>query len=178
MTLSFNTKYEFDNELKEVPKNPNEFIAAIEFLIAKAESSDKEEQGKILSKVGVMLRITGKLDESMERLIEAEKLISDSRILFINRLRIAQTLQFKRQFQNAESDYNSLIVLAKSESEFEDLIDFVYQHLGKCYFDQNRFQKALLNFERALEIRNKKQNQELIDSTELAIRICKAKLEE
>lgn len=176
MKPPFNTEYEFNDELKEVPKNKNEFISAIEFLIDKAEVVSTKEKGKLLSKIGVMLRIIGKLEESMEKLIEAENFLNDSRSLFVNRLRKAQTLQFQRQFQNAELEYNSLIALAKSESEFEDLIDFVYQHLGKCLFDQNNYQEALLNFERAFEIRNEKQNQELIDSTDLAIRVCKTKM--
>ena len=55
-------------------------------------------------------------------------------------------------------------------------MDFAYQHAGKNKFDQGKYTEALNLFQKALEIRFIKNDRELIDSTQLALKITRKKL--
>ncbi len=50
--------------------------------------------------------------------------------------------------------------------------DFFYQHYGKSKLDEGDFQTALTCFQKALQIRLQKGNEELIHSTKLCIAYC------
>lgn len=54
--------------------------------------------------------------------------------------------------------------------------DFLYQHYGKSKLDEGDLNVALPYFQKALQIRMKKGNEELIRSTELCIQHCSSRL--
>lgn len=92
--------------------------------------------------------------------------------LFVNKLRLANTYQWERNFQKSNEMFEELVEIAEKYVEYKGYLDFVYQHNGKNLFDQEEYELALTNFKKALAIRIQKGNNELIQSTELAIKIC------
>jgi tetratricopeptide (TPR) repeat protein len=54
--------------------------------------------------------------------------------------------------------------------------DFYLQHLGKLFFDKGDFKNALTCFEKAMQLRIKKESAELISSTQFAIEITKSRI--
>jgi tetratricopeptide (TPR) repeat protein len=70
--------------------------------------------------------------------------------------------------------FEDAIATCQHEPEVANVLDFPYQHYGKCKFDQQRYADALQLFEQALELRRSKGDQELIDSTQLAIATVEA----
>jgi tetratricopeptide (TPR) repeat protein len=96
----------------------------------------------------------------------------------VTNVRIAQTLQFLKRFEESEKLYLKLEDEIHRNRELKNLLHFVFQHRGKLLFDQNRFSESILQFEKALELRVQLGNQELIESTLFAIELTKRKLSE
>lgn len=171
MKMPFDMRFELNEDLREVPINALEFNQGIAFLKNKLKNASSSDKAMILSKLGVSLRIIGKLKASKTCLEKAITLTENRRVKFIAQLRLAQTKQFQKQFEEALLIYEKLAKICLNDSELGDLVDFVYQHLGKCHFDQQAFSNALIYFNKALKIRIKKGKTNLIDSTQLAINI-------
>ena len=94
----------------------------------------------------------------------------------VNRIRIAQTLQFQGEYKKAEKIHFDLEECIKSHPEYSFILDFIYQHKGKNYYEQNHLQKALNAIEAALQIRLQKKKPDLIESSRFAIEIIKEKM--
>lgn len=172
MKIPFNVEYHFNSRLREIPDNVVEFQKGIDFIKSKISQSDGIEKARLLSKLGVYQRIDVKLDESLDSLTRAYEIIQDYpdlRLKCVNGLRIAQTLQFKKNFVEAENQYDRLEKECRADSQLKDLLDFVLQHSGKCQFDQKNYDGAIPCFTEAMELRMKKGDEELIQSTQFAL---------
>lgn len=172
MKIPFDMEYQFNSSLKEVPNNHEEFQKGLEFLHAEIQRSSGLKKARLLSNLGTYQRIDDKLEESLNSLTQASELIQaypDHRLKCVNDLRIAQTLQFKKNFVEAENQYNRLEKECRADAQLKDLLDFVLQHSGKCQFDQKDHDGAIARFSEAMELRISKGDEDLIRSTQFAL---------
>ncbi|MCM3342127.1 hypothetical protein M3650_26765 [Paenibacillus sp. MER TA 81-3] len=90
---------------------------------------------------------------------------------FINRIRLANTYQWNKEFQKSNEILDVLVreFHNQADESLQDIEDFLYQHMGKNKFEQGEYEEAPAHFYKALEIRLVKNNSELIESTQLAI---------
>lgn len=167
----------FDDELHSHPENPEDLRKYIETEIVDAEKLEGDEKYKKLSRVAVHLGQLGELKKAHEMFGQASAQFekSNAQLAMINLIRWADIFRFEKNFSEA------LAVLQKAreilnQNSFPDYEDFYFQHKGKFHFDQGEFNEALGYFEKALALRMKKNNQELIASTELAIQSTKKKM--
>lgn len=175
--IPFNMEFYFGADLKEIPISKSEMKNGIEFLTEQQKklNANAVELGKLYGLIGVYLRIIGDLEESKKYLqlaIMTNERSDNRNNLFVNKLRLANTYQWERNFQKSNEIFKELIEIAENHEEYSVYLDFVYQHNGKNLFDQEEYELALTNFKKALEIRIQKGNHNLIESTELAIKIC------
>jgi len=167
--------YFFGDDLKETPEDKAEFRKGIEFWKAKLISEDKVyEKSKLLSTIGVHLRIAGQLNESLTYLNKAEAILGTlplSRTFVVNGIRIAQTLQALKRFNKSTLYFRDIEKLIEVNTQFSNLLHFVYQHQGKNYFDQQKYRLAKTYIERALAIRQQMNDADLIASSAFALNI-------
>ena len=172
MNVPFNMNYSFSDSLREVPESKEDFQKGIQFLNSEIDKLNGLDKISALSKLGAYQRIAGLIEDSLATLKMVRQLLSqnnDKRLSFITELRIAQSIQFKGDFEEAAKIYSGLKNRSSRDSELSDFLDFVYQHMGKNYFDQQRFDLAMNCFQSALVVRNQKGESQLIESTLFAI---------
>lgn len=172
----------FGPNLREVPVSKIQMLYGMMYIKDQLENNQfsEEEIGKWNGLLGVYLRIVGELKESERHLNIAIQVYNDldqPRNTFINKLRLAHTYQWWDKFNLSNQMFADMQALAETDSEYTDLLDFVYQHNGKNQFDQKEFKTALSFFEKALKIRQGSNNQEIITSSETAIEACEYRLE-
>ncbi|BDA65879.1 hypothetical protein CAL7716_000450 [Calothrix sp. PCC 7716] len=89
----------------------------------------------------------------------------------VSMIRLAHVYQWQKQYAKSEELFKEAITLCQTKPEISTYLDFAYQHLGKCKFDQKQYEQALHYFEQAKQLRIKKSDSSLIESTQLAINI-------
>ena len=169
--------YTIGDNLREVPDDWKAFEKGILFLEKKlADADTKLEKVQYLSKLGVLNRIIGNLEKSLQQLTEAQSIIrnlDNEKLYILNEIRLATTLQFQGKFEAAEEIHTALEHQIHTNDSHHDLLDFIYQHKGKNYYEWGKLELALAEFEKALSIRKIKGNEGLIHSTEIAIQKIK-----
>ncbi len=179
LNLPFNIKTKFDKSLKDYPEDKREFKKAIKFLEAKIKYDlSDSERSKILSQLGNLYRVDRNLNLSLQMLLEARVMLAgkkSSKSFFVNEIRLAYTLQLMKKFDEAEKIYAALEKRYKN-SENRKMIDFLYQHRGKNFFDNGKLDEANVNILKALKLRLKKKNNELIESSVFALCVIGKKI--
>ena len=126
-------------------------------------------------------KIIRELDEALELIETAMALIEQydlgPRQFVVQSLRWADILRYRSEFGEAEEIFRGLVEVCQQVKEVREYEDFVYQHLGKLNFDLEDFEEASKFFKKALNIRRKKGDVSLIESTELAILRTKERLQ-
>ncbi|SIT81761.1 tetratricopeptide repeat protein [Edaphobacillus lindanitolerans] len=179
--ITYNLDYHFDENLREVPVSRTDMLCYVKHLKSRSEQicENDEELAGTYSLIGVYSRMLGHMEDSKKYLrlaIGMNNRSGDLERLFVNELRLAYAYQWEHDYLRSNELFEKLMVQSETDREHRIYQDFVYQHHGKNLFDQGDYQSALTYFERALGIRQEKANEELIDSTEFAIRICKEKI--
>lgn len=178
--LPFNMSYRFNEQLREVPVNPYQMKQGIIYLKKRAlEEEDECAAAKTYGHIGVYERILGELTSSERHLLLAIYLYdrhADTIGEFLNTIRLGHTYHWQEQWDKANETFQLLIEQLKADEDLHIYEDFVYQHYGKCLLDQRIVSRAHHYFQRALEIRLKKGDKELIESTNSCIRLCLNKL--
>ena len=170
----FDVSVFFDENLREVPNNPHEMALALKHLITEFERLEPkgEERIKQLGQIGSYARILKQFEIAEAAINEALNLCKsngDAPREVVNLIRLAHIYQWQGQYSESNRLFSLLLERTRSELEAFYLEDFVLQHTGKNYFEQQRYAEALELFERALEIRVAKGDESLIESTEVAI---------
>ena len=155
---SYNLDYTFDENLQEVPANPLNISAYVDFQIENLKViSSPIEQAKIMSEIGAYLRILRRLDQAEKYLLEAGKLIISYSLpqstLLAQQIRLAHVYQWQKNFNASNALFNKILKQTETTANLGALKDFTWQHAGKNYFDQGDFKNALAAFEKALELR-------------------------
>jgi tetratricopeptide (TPR) repeat protein len=168
-----NSKTYFDSNLREQPESRTNFEEELKNLKFKiTEAKDIPSKIKLLGNIGNHQRVLGQLEESVVSLTEAIKLaqsIQDRKMELVQLIRLATAFHWQNKFNLAHDLFDKCFESIKNDLSLNEYLDFVYQHKGKCFFDENKFELALSYLYEAFLIRQKKDNIELIDSSLLAI---------
>ncbi len=169
---TYNLNYYFEETLREIPEDLVAFKKGIVLLEKELnQTTDRLEMAIRLSKLGVLQRIIGALAPALANLTKADDIyasLGNTRRRKINKIRLAQTLQFSGFFEKATNIYQELEKDINDQETDVDLLDFIYQHKGKNFFEQGLLDKALVEIEKALSLRKEKGNASLIASSEYA----------
>jgi len=174
-----NMNYFFKDDLREHPEDNVDFKRGINYLIQKLkQEEDQIKKAQLLSSIGTHQRIAGFLEASLQNLMNARKLLEDSekvRLYLINEIRTAHTFQFLKQFAEADSIYLRVETHIAQHPVHNNLLHFVYQHKGKNYFDQKKYQLAELYISKALALRKALDNAGFTESSKLALSVIQKK---
>ncbi|WP_160645308.1 tetratricopeptide repeat protein [Chengkuizengella marina] len=181
MNIPYNMNYTIHaDSLREYPENREQMLKGIQYLKDKLDLEENIiDQAKLLGNIGAFLRIVNNLKEAEHYLLKAIKCCKQENNhlgLFINQLRISHVYHWKQNYAKANQMFCELVKMVENEPKYINYKDFVYQHYGKCLFDQKRLDEALIYFLEALRIRKDKKENLLIESSEKAIEKCKEKM--
>lgn len=184
VTSKFNMDFYYAEDLREVPKNPEEMRRGIEQLKDSLEKEDDElKRASLMSQIGSYARIFGDLDLAENMYNDALSVIENKgkvhHVLAI-KLRLAIVYQWKKEYSKADNIFSKSIKhIEKTRDEnVQKYLDFACQHYAKSLFEQGLYQRALDHLIRALELRLEKGDMSLVESTQKAIQICRDKLGE
>lgn len=181
MDLSaFNLEYLIGNDLREKPIDAEEYSAAIQFLERSIQNnSGTDEKGKVHSKLGSLLRIVGRHEESLFQHLKADEILKhDPKARFINRIRMASAYQFLNQNDKALELLKKCLSDTGTDPVLSNLADYVHQHLGKVYFEMGALEQAIEQIGLALALRNAKGNEELVRSSKFALSKVRSHIQE
>ncbi len=135
---------------------------------------------KALGQLGSLLRRISKLDEARQCFEQAIEVVQSNNLnqkyLLTNSIRLAHTYQWLEKFDLSNALFSEVIKNCLDSSNLKLYLDYAYQHAGKNYFDQKSYELALSYFNKALKIRLKKGNPELVTSTKIAINACNQRI--
>lgn len=178
----FDMSFFIDDDLKEVPNNFTDMLKGIEMYkeIVNGEA-DIHVKGKMLSKLGFYYNTVEMYDESEKNLLNAIMIFNinnDAVNTIIAEIRLSRTFQNKGKLTDALNILTKLENTVDEDFGLEDYRDFIYQHKGKVLYDMEKYDDAIKYFNSAMKIRKKKDNGELISSTQQAIDAVKKKVRE
>ncbi|PMB17029.1 hypothetical protein CEN46_24470 [Fischerella thermalis CCMEE 5318] len=170
----FDVSFHFDHNLRDVPNAPAQMQQAVEWLQSqlKDNTNNTRKQIELLGLIGVYARMLHDFPTAQQALISAIELsdsIGSDRYKTINLIRLAHLYQWQQQYILSENLFEQVLINCRNNSELNIYLDFAYQHLGKCKFEQARYVEAKYYFEEALKIRKTKGDHSLIQSTKLAL---------
>ena len=132
-----------------------------------SNSSPLEDLLFLYGAIGNLYRIKGEAKSSIEALSKAVEL-SEGNKKIVNFIRLGEALKYAGQHQLALSMFNAVIDQCARE-EHSQLLDFAYQHKGKCLIELEDISQASECFQKAMKLRVKKGDASLIASTQMAI---------
>lgn len=121
--------------------------------------------------IGNLYRIKGDANSAIDVLSKAVEL-SEGNKKIVNIIRLGEALKCAGQHQKALSKFNALIDQC-AKQEYSQLVDFAYQHKGKCLLELGDISLASECFQKAMELRVRKGDESLIDSTQRALNFMK-----
>lgn len=184
----YNISYGYDEDLNELPENPNDIEAYADLLIARSRvEMEKPALERNWLQISKSLGMAGSLRKMTGQFGDAEKLLRFSlHIIDQHELKTAYKVQqnirlcdvWKRTgaYEDALQGLTEIIDLCSRGESLYQYLDVAIQHLGKIHFSLGNIEIALQSFERALNLRLKKKDQNLIDSSQHAIEACRLKL--
>ena len=188
--IPYNIDFTFDDNLREKPQDPEDMHRAISFLETRLieESQDDYERMRLSGIVGTLCLILGDYEMAEEHInsaIASSNNLRDRHAQLRNLMRLAQIYQYRKLYDQADRIFKQVIQAceanrdatnANRNSPYITDLDMVYHEYGKCLFDQGDYEIALHLFEKALKIRQFRDDATSIASTEHAIRITSEKL--
>lgn len=172
-----------EKTLREVALNPEvlrEYLQELE--IELAQTTDLKRKVSILGEQGLRFRTLNDLVPAEAKLREALALV-ETHQLGIQReiqqkLRLAHVLQWKKEFNASDALFAECLQVCLTNPDVKQYLAFSYQHAGKNFFDQDRFQEANDYFEKALELRLREHAPpDQIESSEQALTETRRRLE-
>ena len=146
MNIPFEMGYTFDENLREKPLSLVEMKQGI--VLLKEHLHEGPLYGKNCGLIGVYERITGNLSDSkyyLQKAIVYYTQTDNIQGLFINKLRLAHTYHWERNFSAANTIFAELLQTLLDLPAYED---FFYQHYGKSKLDEGDFHTALTCFQK------------------------------
>lgn len=175
------TEYFIDSEsLHPFATDPQAMLkVAVELEQAAEKVDDLKTKAELAGKAGWCFAVLT-MHERAARLAEIVRsnltLITDLKSKLTSEIRLSQIYQLNGNLQTALETITAAESACQENSEAASLIDFVLQHMGKVYYDQKDYVKALQCFENALKLRTQKNSNELMESSLQAIEACKKRL--
>lgn len=121
--------------------------------------------------IGNLYRIKGEAKSSIDALSKAVEL-SEGNKKIVNLIRLGEALKYAGEHQLALSMFNAVIEQC-AKQEYSQLLDFAYQHKGKCLLELEEISGANGCFRKAMDLRVRKGDESLIDSTQSALNFIK-----
>jgi tetratricopeptide (TPR) repeat protein len=176
-----NLSYTFDSDLRDAPNSPEDMEAACELLAAQLCGGGLEsaEEVKLLGQLGFLSRMLGRLEAAqgyLERAVGVASAMGNKRAALVNGIRLAHVYQWQRAFDEADALFVECLHRCENDPDLAAYTDFACQHYGKSLFDQGRYREAEAMFSLAMEIRLDKGDNDLIDSTRLALQVTRERL--
>lgn len=169
-----------EEDLRDYADNVEDHKKALALLKENLDMDDLELKIQVLGQLGTFSRRINLIEDAKKYFSEAIELVNehqlDRRFLIANSLRLAHTYHWGEDYKSAHTIFSEIILICQSEEKFYIFLDYAYQHFGKCLFDEKNYSTALNYFQMAMEIREEKGDQSLIDSTLIAINATKDKL--
>lgn len=183
---AYNLDYRIGADLRAVPADGASMQAYVEFLrdqlknVPRPVPADRVRAVvKLLGEIGAYAVILKKETMAAAALEQSLALIDEhglgSRAWAIHTLRYGDALRYQKNELGAETAYRSVIELSGRDPEVKDLDHFAWQDLGKLKFEQKNWAEAELCFENALRLRKIIGIKELVEATELVLRVLKMK---
>ncbi|HRO67372.1 MAG TPA: hypothetical protein PL182_07400 [Pseudobdellovibrionaceae bacterium] len=177
-TPQYNLNYKYGADLREIPEDAASMQAYVDFLLTELKKLTAEQPRlsvKFLGEIGSYARMLGKTEAAHQALDKSLSLIDQHEMGLplwgVHSLRYGEVMRAKKDDLAAETAFHSVLEMSRRHPEICELEDFALQHLGKLRFSQKKFKEAETFFREALELRKKKAVPELIQSTELALRV-------
>lgn len=186
----FNLNFGYTTDLLEVPENPDDVYRYCEQCarwinqeMEKDETSwDVRHLVTVMGRIAAYLKMLRELDDALDYIETALALIEQYDLgpqqFIAQSLRWADILRYRGEFGEAEEVFDSVLEICQKVPEAKFYEDVALQHLGKLNFDLAEYDLALEFFEKALKLRRVKNDQSLIDSSEMAIEATKLKISE
>lgn len=105
--------------------------------------------------------------ELLERCVTRATEMNDFKREAISFIRLAEAFKYADMHDLALKTFDQAEEICHAHS-FENILDFVLQHKGKCLAEMGKLAEARVSLDEALEIRIRKQDPSLIESTKLA----------
>lgn len=163
----------FDENLRETPTDRAALEAARETAVKRLPALAEEEDGQallwILGYLGNVCRVLGKAGEAVRYLQEAVALAGVTRnpnAALANVIRLGEAYKYSGNHPVAERLFRYVLAETAPAHPYRD---FALQHLGKCLMDDGRYTEAVPFLEEALEIRRRKKDAALVQSTTRAL---------
>ena len=155
----------FDEEqyYREQTKNPEAVRKLIAALEVKRQEGG-EETYFLLSMLGYCYRVINEPKQAIAVLKEDITAFMDDKKRMVTLIRLGEAYKYDSQYQMALHSFVQAEEILR-ENNFLAYEDFLYQHQAKCYFELQNLEKAEILFQKALEIRKKRQDESLIHST-------------
>ncbi|WP_413291181.1 tetratricopeptide repeat protein [Bdellovibrio sp. HCB337] len=153
----YDLSYHFDESLHEIPNNATDMDLYVhEMKTALTTVQDPIERVKTLGQIGVYLRIMRELEEAQDYFLKALEIIErhslDPVLRIQQQMRLAHVHQWLGDFEVSNKIFEDLLKESE-QKDFGPLQSFLWQHMGKNYFDQLRWREAHDCFEKALSLR-------------------------
>ncbi|MEM9923789.1 MAG: tetratricopeptide repeat protein [Cyanobacteria bacterium P01_D01_bin.50] len=178
LNLPFDTSTHFDDNLRDVANSPDE--QAINFLNSQLNNNlDVSQKLQIIGLIGVYSRILcdfGTAHIFLSEAIILSQQCDDKKSQLSNQIRLAHLYQWERNYAASDEIFSDAISICDNHPQLKSYLDFAYQHAGKNKFDQGKYIDAEDFFQKALQLRLVKNNQELIESTQLALQTVRQRL--
>lgn len=185
---NFNLNFGYTKDLLEVPEEPADVFLYCEKCadwinqeMAKDEADwDVKRLVTVMGRLAAYLKMLRELDDALDYIETALALIEQYDLgpqqFIAQSLRWADILRYRGEFGEAEEVFESVLELCQKIPEAKVYEDVALQHVGKLNFDLEDYDLAMEFFEKALALRKIKNDQSLIDSTEMAIEATKLKI--
>lgn len=184
----YNLSYTYDDDLNELPEEPSDLNAYADILISHSRlEMEKSESERNWLQISQGLGMAGSLRKMTGKFEDAESLLGYSlNIITLKRLPLTSYVQqsirlcdvWKRSGSNEKAirGLSKIIDLCAKDESLHYYLDVAIQHLGKVQYSTGNIETALQFFQKALDLRIKKKDQDLIDSSQTAIETCRLKL--
>ena len=185
---NFNLNYGFAEDLSELPEDRQSVLdfcsEAAAWINQEMEKPEVEWDVKtlvsFLGKTAAFLKMVQELDDALEFIETAIALTQQHNLgprqFVVQSLRWADILRYRGDFEEAGDLFDGALKICAALPDVADYKDVVLQHQGKLHFDLGEYEVALEKFNEALEIRKLKNDQSLIESTEIAIRATEIRM--
>ena len=163
-TVNNTIYFDENNYLRETASNINLLIQTISELEKLILSANESEKYLLSGTLGNLYRIYGK-DEPFQ-LMKAEQYLNvcldyakkngDFIKEAITLVRLGEVYKYKNQHPEALKRFEKALTLCEKQG-LEKYLDFIYQHMGKCYLEMKLYDLADTHFTKALNLRKQKE---------------------
>ncbi|MEM8533251.1 MAG: hypothetical protein AAGF95_20590 [Chloroflexota bacterium] len=180
--IPFDVSYDFDEQLREVPRNPSAMQQALDWLNTRISDAELDAVQRIryYGLIGVYARMLHQYETAIDALQIALSQAAQQqheRLVVMNQIRLAHVYQWQGRHDESDALFDQIIQTCLTNPRVADYLDFAYQHAGKNAFDQADYLTAIRYFEQALVLRKTQGNTELIESTELALSLTQQRMQ-